>query len=94
MNGGDEGHKSSYQFTVPDYLRPLDNPNNRQPTFISGDGPANPTVTIISKINGWITVDAKTMSRHDALEKRRKGDVKKPSLMAPEWMQTHQKRDE
>lgn len=49
---------------------------------------------MISKINGWITVDAKTMNRKDALEKRPKGDVKKPSLMAPVWMQNKGERDE
>jgi hypothetical protein len=52
------------------------------------------TVTVISKINGWITVDPKTMNRSEALEKKHIGDVKKPSLMAPQWMQVQHKRDE
>jgi hypothetical protein len=49
---------------------------------------------MISKINGWITVDPKTMSRKDAFEKRKICNVKKPSLMAPVWMQQEAKRDE
>jgi hypothetical protein len=49
---------------------------------------------MISKINGWITVDPKTMSSKDAFEKCKIGNVKKPSLMAPVWMQQEAKRDE
>ncbi|TNV83543.1 hypothetical protein FGO68_gene10619 [Halteria grandinella] len=91
MNGSDENSKSLYQFTVPDYLRPLDKHQRNGTTHATED---NKTVTVISRINGWITVDAKTLNRQDALEKRPKGDVKKPSLMAPQWMQTTGVRDE
>lgn len=71
-------------------MRPLD----QQQKDVTSHTESIPTVTVISKINGWITVDAKTLNRQEALEKRPKGDVKKPSLMAPQWMQPKGVRDE
>ena len=52
------------------------------------------TVTVISKINGWLTVDPQTMSRKECYENRKRTDIQKPSLMAPQWMQVESKRDE
>lgn len=34
------------------------------------------------------------MNRREALEKKKRGNAQKPSLMAPNWMQTEAKRDE
>lgn len=51
-------------------------------------------MTVISKINGWITVDPETMNRREAFEKRRLSNIRKTSMMAPTWMQCEQKRDE
>ena len=52
------------------------------------------TVTVISKINGWLTVDPETMNRKDAYEKRRLSDIRKTSVMGPLWMQNNAHRDE
>ena len=52
------------------------------------------TVTLISRNNGWLTVDPITMSRKNAFEKRVKGNLHKSSHMSPSWMQTGAQRDE
>jgi hypothetical protein len=41
------------------------------------------SVTVISRSNGWLTVDEKTMSRKNAFEKKMKGDLHRSSLMSP-----------
>ena len=47
---------------------------------------------IISKNQGWITVDAKNQNRNHPVEKQKLGDVKKVNVLSPEWMQvTHKK---
>jgi hypothetical protein len=52
------------------------------------------TVTVISRNNGWLTVDPLTFSRKNAFEKRVKGNVHKISHMSPSWMHTQAQRDE
>jgi len=49
---------------------------------------------MISKINGWITVDPETMNRREAYEKRKLTNIRKTSMMAPTWMQCNSKRDD
>lgn len=49
---------------------------------------------MISRNNGWLTVDPNTMSRKNAFEKETKGNLHKTSHMSPSWMQTEAKRDE
>lgn len=44
------------------------------------------TVTVISRTNGWLTVDPKNMSRKNAFEKKMKGNLHKTSHMSPSWM--------
>lgn len=51
-------------------------------------------MTVISKINGWLTVDPENMSRKKCYENRKRTDIQKPSFMAPQWMQVEAKRDE
>ena len=51
-------------------------------------------MTVISRNNGWLTVNPDTMSRKNAMEKKAKGDMHLTSLMAPSWMLTNAKRDE
>lgn len=46
------------------------------------------SITVISKNNGWLTVDPETQSRKNAFENKMRGDVHKVSLMSPPWMQT------
>jgi hypothetical protein len=45
-----------------------------------------PPVTIISKTNGWLTVDAETMNRKQAFEKDQKVNIRETSKLAPPWM--------
>ena len=52
------------------------------------------TVTVISRNNGWLTVDPMTFSRKNAFEKRMKGNLHKTSHMSPSWMHTDAQRDE
>jgi hypothetical protein len=47
------------------------------------------TVTVISRNNGWLTVDPETMSRKNAYEKKVKGNLHKTSHMSPTWMHTN-----
>ena len=77
---------------MPDYLRHLDNPANNIDVAKEA---ATDTMTVVSKINGWITVDPDTMNRREAYEKRRLlSNIRKTSMMAPTWMQCHAQRDE
>jgi hypothetical protein len=52
------------------------------------------TLSVISRINGWLTVDPESMNRKDAFEKRKTSNVRKTSMMSPLWMQCEAKRDE
>lgn len=58
-----------------------------------GEG-QNETVTVISRNNGWLTVNPNTMSRKNAFEKQRKGNLHQSSVMSPSWMHSDAKRDE
>ena len=51
-------------------------------------------MTVISRNNGWLTVDPETMSRKNAYEKKVKGNLHKTSHMSPTWMHTNAVRDE
>jgi hypothetical protein len=46
----------------------------------------SPPVTIISKTNGWLTVDADTLDRKHAYEKDTKINIRNTSKLAPPWM--------
>jgi hypothetical protein len=52
-----------------------------------------PPVTIISKTNGWLTVDAETMDRKHAYEKDQKINIRQTSKLAPPWMISHNTPD-
>ena len=80
---------------MPDYLRHLDNPANNIDVAKEAATKNKDTMTVVSKINGWITVDPDTMNRREAYEKRRRlSNIRKTSMMAPTWMQCHAQRDE
>ncbi len=51
-------------------------------------------MTVMSRNNGWLTVDPTTQSRKNAFEKKSKGDLHQSSKMAPGWMHTQAKRDD
>ena len=46
---------------------------------------------IVSKNQGWITVDEK-MDRKHPMEKATLGDVSKVNVLSPEWMQVNHKK--
>ena len=79
---------------MPDYLRHLDNPANNIDVAKEAATKNKDTMTVVSKINGWITVDPYTMNRREAYEKRNLSNIRKTSMMAPTWMQCHAQRDE
>ena len=73
---------NGYELSIPDYLRInteyLDPKNNHHPNRIS----------VISKSNGWLTVDSKTLSRKNAYEKYNVCLVnRETSPLSPSWMQ-------
>ncbi|CDW77658.1 UNKNOWN [Stylonychia lemnae] len=74
-----------YPYSTPDFLRV----DEKGMTYKPGE-----TVTVVSRSNGWLTVDPNTMSRKNAFEKQLKGNLHKTSHMSPQWMQTEAKRDE
>jgi hypothetical protein len=50
-------------------------------------------VTVISRVNGWLTVDPETLSRKMAIEKSTKINVRQTSKLAPPWMITDAQAD-
>ena len=71
---------------MPDYLRHLDNAANNIDVVKEAAVKNKDTMTVVSKINGWITVDPDTMNRREAYEKRKLENIRKTSMMAPTWM--------
>ena len=71
---------------MPEYLRLLDKQENNINKAKSNASKNQQTVTVISKINGWLTVDQETMNRREAYEKRKLTNIRKTSMMAPQWM--------
>ncbi len=73
---------NGYKKSVPDYMRinpeHLDSANANHPNRIS----------VISKANGWLTVDSQTLSRKNAYEKYSVRLVnRETSPLSPSWMQ-------
>ena len=64
----------------------LDNPSNNFDVVREAATQNKETVTVVSKINGWLTVDPETMNRREAYEKRKLTNIRKTSMMAPNWM--------
>jgi hypothetical protein len=88
-----------YQFSTPDYLKieSVNNQNSRQRYKHMDSSPGAkgpPPITVISKTNGWLTVDAETLDRKHAIEKDTKINIRNTSKLAPPWMITDQVRDE
>lgn len=80
------GPSERYQKTTPEYLRTLDNPKNiADPTKAIG---FNGTITVISKNQGWITIDPKNPDRKKPVEKYAvSDDATASSKLTPNWMQ-------
>lgn len=83
-----------YQFSTPDYLR-IDRSDSRTKDNYNSSGVKKdpPPITVISRTNGWLTVDAKTLSYKNAIEKDTKINIRNSSKLAPPWMITDQKPD-
>ena len=54
--------------------------------------PALP-VTVISRTNGWLTVDPETLNRKFAIEKDTNINIRETSKLAPTWMITDKQAD-
>jgi hypothetical protein len=64
---------------VPEFLR-IDTSNNLDD--------AQKNIAILSKTNGWLTVDSKSLSRKQAFERTSVGmNNKTTSPLSPDWMQ-------
>ncbi|CDW85700.1 UNKNOWN [Stylonychia lemnae] len=68
-----------YHFCTPDYLRV-----NRDARMTA----LPESMTVLSRSNGWLTVDPSTQSRKNAFDKQVKGNMHKSSNLSPQWMQT------
>ena len=89
-NSGAEHNR--YAFNTPSYFRMLDNPNYRNIQHKNAMGQPQNMMQIVSKNQGWITVNPQEMDRKHPLEKSKLGDVTKVNVLSPEWMQVnHQK---
>eukprot|EP00347_Sterkiella_histriomuscorum_P005042 403358124 len=95
-------NQDKYQFSTPDFLRvskedrSLERMNQTEDLRRQSNGlknqesPAanqNDTITILSRSNGWLTVDKHSQNRNNALDKQTKGNMHKSSNLSPQWMQ-------
>ena len=70
-----------YQFSVPDYLKLKDE-------HISGQTKHPERISVISKSNGWLTVDSQNLSRKNAYENQKDQLInRETSPLSPSWMQ-------
>ena len=83
-NSGAEYNR--YSFNTPSYFRMLDNPNYRNIQHKNGLGQPQNMMQIVSKNQGWITVNPQKVDRKNPLEKERLGDVTKANELSPAWM--------
>jgi hypothetical protein len=77
-----------YQFSTPDYLKINSSSKKTLLTSESRGSGSKPPVTVISRTNGWLTVDAETLNRRFAIEKDTKINIRQSSKLAPPWMLT------
>jgi hypothetical protein len=81
-----------YQYNMPNYFRYMDNPNYRNIKHVNAKGQDMDMMFIVSRNQGWITVEPENLDRKHPLEKKRLGDVSKVSELSPIWMQVdHEK---
>ena len=90
-----------YQYSTPDYMRvsALDRLSSKSIVSLPTDPSPQQQkeerlpVTVVSRVNGWLTVDPVTLSRKMAIEKSQKINVRNTSKLAPPWMITDQSPD-
>mmetsp|Transcript_6072 Transcript_6072/g.10304 ORF Transcript_6072/g.10304 Transcript_6072/m.10304 type:complete len:175 (-) Transcript_6072:32-556(-) len=79
---------------MPTYFRIMDDPIKRNVVHKQLNGEPSNMVQIVSKNQGWITVNPQVMDRTRPIEKMRLGDASKVNMLSPNWMQlTHKKPD-
>lgn len=73
-------------------MRYMDNPNYRNIRHTNVNGEPLDMIHIVSRNQGWITVEPDKNDRKHPLEKKRLGNVKEVNILSPIWMQVrHQK---
>lgn len=76
-----------YPANFPSFLRMMDNPNYRNVVHKDVEGKAAELMQIVSKNQGWITVERERPSRKRPVEKAHLGDATKTNRLSPQWMQ-------
>jgi hypothetical protein len=83
-----------YPFNMPSYFRQMDNPNYREIKHTNVNGDPLDMIHVVSRNQGWITLEPETMDRKHPIEKKKLGNVKEVNVLSPIWMQvTHKKPD-
>jgi hypothetical protein len=89
-NSGAEYNR--YPHNTPNYFRYMDNPNYRNIRHVNTKGDDIDMMFVVSRNQGWITVDPKLQDRKNTLEKKKLGDATKVNFLSPVWMQVkHEK---
>ena len=65
----------------------MDDPRKRNVVHHQADGQPAKMLQVISRNQGWITVNTKNPDRKHPVEKQALGDVKKVNVLSPTWMQ-------
>ena len=81
------GEVYRYQQAVPDHFRILDDPRYRNVVHKQTSGEKATMLQVVSKVQGWITIDAEKQDRKRPVEKIRLGDASKVNALSPPWMQ-------
>lgn len=79
-----------YDQNMPTFMRMMDNPNYRNIVHMNpGTTEKLDKCQVISKNQGWITIDPANPDRKHPLEKAKLGDASKVNVLSPQWMQVH-----
>lgn len=89
-NSGAEHNR--YGFNMPTHFRYMDNPNYRNINHVNPGGKDIDMMFIVSRNQGWITVEPKTMDRKHPFEKKKLENVTKVNALSPIWMQVEHER--
>ena len=76
-----------YAANFPSFLRMMDNPNYRNIVHKDVEGKPAELMQIVSKNQGWITVEREKPSRKRPVEKEHLSDATKTNRLSPQWMQ-------
>ena len=76
-----------YQQNIPSYFRMMDDPKYRNIVHKEVDGSPATMMQVVSKNQGWITVNAEKPDRKRPIEKSKLGEASKVNALSPNWMQ-------